>query len=72
MTDMMPLTAQPSTPHTFTSKDGSQYTMSRKRDGSLVTAAQYKDHHRNLHSAFTGVLADRAGYRDLYTVKAVS
>lgn len=59
------------TPHIFTTKDGSSYTMSRKRNGSVVTVAQYRDHHRNLHSAFTGVLADRLGYRDLYVVKAV-
>ena len=72
MIDMMQPATQPSTAHIFTSKDGSQFTMSRKRDGSIVTAAQYKDHHRNLHSAFTGVLADRAGYKDLYAVKAVS
>ena len=61
----------PAIAHIFTSKIGSSYTMSRKRDGSIVTAAQYKDHHRNLHSAFTGVLADRLGYRDLYTVQKV-
>ena len=57
--------------HTFTSKDGSQFTMSRKRDGSIVTAAQYRDHHRVLSSAFTGVLADRAGYRGLYQLETI-
>ena len=58
-------------PHIFTARDGTQYTMRRKRCGSLVTATQYRDHHRNLHSAFTGVLTGRAGYGDQYALEVV-